>query len=208
MTKIILKFSIFILLLVPFTSFANEIIYFKNIWFGMNAKEMAEQVGGNAKDGCFSLLTKRGSGDVGSSWSYGGIDRWDARCVEDFSEEDRVPNTSGLYELHALVNTEYGSGGIGKSYSVDNLVKVFSTVFGKFQVKTQIFRNGLGEKFVKKTATATHRGAIIKIMDDLEGDNHEDYIHVTITSLDYLSREKYWEKQKEKNKLNGAKSDF
>ena len=210
------KFSLVLvlLLLIPFTSFAEETISFKGIKFGMKAKELAELGGGNTEYGCASAINDASSlkGDNNQPWTFGGIGSWSAGCMEDYNKEaDRVAGVSGLFKLHALVSSH--NNGLAKwagknTYSVDELVEVFSKVFGNFKVETNIIKNGLGQEFVKKVAIATHKDAVIEIMDNLSGSSHEEYINISITSLDYLKKKDEWEKQKEKKKLNDAKSDF
>lgn len=191
-----------------FAAHADETISFKGIKFGMSAAEIAKLGGGDTKYGCASAIKSYSALDKSpQSWTYGGINAWMARCNESMSEDAQVPNTSGLFELNALVS-KHGRSFAKDTYSVDELVEVFSKVFGRFQVETKIVKNGLGQEFEKKIAIATSNGAAIKIMDTLTGANHQDYIEIEITSLDYLAKKANWEKQKSNKKLNDSKADF
>lgn len=192
------------------SAYADETMSFKGIKFGMKAAEIASLGGGNGKDGCFSAIKNRTAVLLygGTPWTYGGIDAWYASCVESNSKDNQVPNTSGLFEIHALVWKHGTTLGSQKEYSFDELIEVFSKVFGKFQIETHIVKNGLGQEFEKKRAVAIANGAAIEIMDLLTGKDHESFISVKITSLDYSAKKANWEKQKSNQKLNDSKSDF
>ncbi len=113
-----------------------------------------------------------------------------------------MPGTSGLYRINTLVwkhGTSYSSK---KEYSVEELVEIFSQVFGKFQIESSIVKNGFGQEFEKKRAVATASGAVIEIMDILHGKDHDKFINITITSLDYLTKKMNWENQKNNRKVN------
>jgi hypothetical protein len=192
------------------SAYADETMSFKGIKFGMNAEEIAKLGGGDTKHGCFSAIKNSRAVflDGGTSWTYGGIDAWTASCVEEWSKEEKVPGTSGLYKIHALAwkhGTSYISN---KEYSVEELVEIFSKVFGKFQIENQIVKNGFGQEFDKKRAVATASGAVIEIMDVLHGKDHDKFIQIEITSLDYLTKKMNWENQKSSRKLSDSKSDF
>lgn len=187
---------------------------FKGIKFGMKAEEIAKLGGGDTKYGCASAIKGKSSfsshaGD--RPWTYGGIDDWTASCMESYDEVDRIPGVSGLIEINALVSSH--NNGIAKlagqnTYSVEELVEIFSKVFGKFKVEKKIVKNGLGQEFVKKEANATRDGAVMYIADLMRGEDHEDYIILKIMSLDYLTKRDALEKKKTSNKLNDAMSDF
>jgi hypothetical protein len=200
-----------VLLLIPLTSIAEDKISFKGIKFGMNAKEIEMHGGGDPKS-CYGAIYRGSSlnDEDKPPWTYGGIDNWVAFCVESSPEEYHVPGTSGMFQLFTLVPS-YNS----TSYSVDDLVEIFTTVFGEFEVKTKIFKNGLEQTFLKKTATATHKDALIEIKDKTEGSNHEDFITVEITSLDYLAKKAKYDRTiiemqllNSQKKFNDAKKDF
>jgi uncharacterized protein len=188
----------------------DESISFKGIKFGMKAAEIARLGGGTTSNGCMSAI--RNSTDVllhgGAAWTYGGINSWDAHCVEDESKENQVPGTSGFYALKALL-IKHGMGfDPDNQYSVDELIEIFSKVFGRFQTESRIVKNGFGQEFEKKKAVATANGAMIEIMDDMTGKDHDKYIWVNIFSYDYLKKAAYWENQKNNKKLNNSKNDF
>ena len=209
MLKLRMFFGAACLLLLPFvsTAIADGTISFKGIKFGMKAPEIAKLGGGNLEYGCASAIND----DDPSPWTYGGIDDWTASCVEGQYESSKVPGTSGMYKLHTLVSSH--NNGLAKfvgdkTYSVDELVDIFAKVFGKFVIEKNIVENGLGQKFVKKIAIAKNKGALVKIYDNLTGENHEDYINIEITSIDWLNKKDEWEKKQNKSKLDQAKSDF
>lgn len=213
MVKIKWLLVIALLLSAATLSVADDTISFKGIKFGMNAEQIAELGGGNTTSGCFSAINDASTlkGADNKPWTYGSIDSWKASCVEDNDEPNRVPGFSGMYELQALVsshNNELAKMAGKQTYSVVELANNFSKVFGKFKFDTKTVKNGVGQKFVKKTATATQKGTVIKIYDVVIGTNHEDYIYIKIKRLDYLAKEKQWEKQKDKRKSNDAKADF
>lgn len=194
------------LLLTSAYSFADEQLSFKGIKFGMKAPEIAKLGDGDLEFGCASAIA-----DDENPWTYGGIDDWTASCVEGQSESSRVPGTSGMYQLSSLVSSHKNALAklAGKNtYSVEELVEIFSKVFGKFQIDTKVMKNGLGQEFIKKEATAIRGGAVMHIADDTSGSNHEDYIHLKIISLDYISKKDNWEKKQNSQKLKDAKSDF
>lgn len=201
-----LSIVISLLLLTPLHSIAEEQISFKGIKFGMKAAEIAKLGGGDLEFGCASAIE-----DDENPWTYGGIDDWTASCVEGQSETSRVPGTSGMYQITSLVSSH--KNGLAKwagdkTYSVEELVEIFSKVFGKFEIETKVVKNGLGEEFIKKEATAMRGGAAMHIADDTSGSNHEDYIHLKIISLDYVSKKADWERKQNSKKLKDAKSDF
>jgi hypothetical protein len=213
MTKIGWLLVIVLLLSAPTVSVADDTISFKGIKFGMNANQIAELGGGNTENGCATAINDASSlkGEDNKPWTYGGIDSWRASCVEGNDESNRVPGFSGMYKLQALVHSH--NDGLAKSvgrqtYSVVELANNFSKVFGKFKVETKIIKNGMGQQFVKKRAIATKKGTFIEIMDALKGSDHQDFIHIRITSLDYLAKENKWEKQKNKKKADDAKADL
>jgi hypothetical protein len=116
-----------------------------------------------------------------------------------------------MYELTSLVSSH--KNGLAKwankkTYSVEELVEIFSKVFGKFEIETNVVKNGLGQEFIKKEATAMRGGAVIHIADGTSGSNHEDYIHLKIISLDYVSKKADRERKQNSQKLKDAKSDF
>jgi hypothetical protein len=183
-----------------------EPLTFKGIAFGMKAAEIANLGGGDLKFGCASAIAEKEN-----PWTYGGIDGWTASCVEGQNEASRIPGTSGMYQLTSLVSSH--KNGLAKmvgkkTYSVDELVTIFSKIFGKFDIKTRVVKNGLGQEFVKKEATAMRDGAAMHIADDTSGSNHEDYIHLKITSLDYVAKKSAWESKQNTKKLKDAMSDF
>jgi len=186
----------------PVHSFADENMSFKGIKFGMKAAEIAKLGGGDLEFGCASAIA-----DDESPWTYGGIDDWSAGCVEDYYESDRVPGTTGLFRLRAMV-ASHNNALANSTYSVEELVEIFTKVFGEFKIDTKIVTSGLGEEFIKKHATAMNRGAVMNIADDTSGSNHEDYIFIKIVSLDYLSKKTEWENKQNSQKLKDAKSDF
>lgn len=213
MNNLRLLITISFIVLLPITSIAEDTISFKGIRFGMKAQEIAKLGGGDTKYGCASAINDASSlkGKDNQPWTYGGINSWSASCMEGNDEAKRVPGISGMFMLHALVSSH--NDGVAKylghkTYSVDELVDIFSKVFGKFEVETNIVRNGLGQKFVKKVATATHKDAMITIMANLNGKDHDNYINIDITSIYYLKKKDEWEKQKSNKKMNDAKSDF
>lgn len=198
--------AVFVSLVFMTISASAEPLTFKGIAFGMNATEIAKLGGGDLKYGCASAIA-----DEGNPWTYGGIDDWSASCVEDNDGSRRVPGASGLYQLTSLVSSH--KNGLAKmvgkkTYSVEELVTIFSKIFGKFDLETAVVKNGLGQKFIKKTATATRGGAAMYIADDTNGSNHEDYIHLKIISLDYVAKKAAWESKQNSKKLKDAMSDF
>ncbi len=175
-----------------------EPLAFKGIAFGMKATEIASLGGGDLKYGCASAIM---------AWTYGGIAGWTANCVEDRPESSRVPGTSGMYQLESMVFTHKMN--VKKTYSVDELVTIFSKIFGKFDIETKVVKNGLGQKFVKKEATAMRGGAAMHIADDMSGGpDHEKFIFLKIISLDYVAKEAAWESKHNSKKLKDAMSDF
>lgn len=213
MPRIYVSLILTLLLFMPLHSFADEVISFKGIKFGMKADEIAKLGGGNTEYGCASAINDASvlKGDDNKPWTYGGIDDWTASCVEGQSESSRVPGTSGMYELTSLVSSH--KNGLAKwankkTYSVEELVEIFSKVFGKFEIETNVVKNGLGQEFIKKEATAMRGGAVIHIADGTSGSNHEDYIHLKIISLDYVSKKADRERKQNSQKLKNAKSDF
>ena len=201
-------------LFMPLHSFAGEAISFKGIKFGMKAEEVAKLGGGNTKYGCATAIKDETSFSLyggNQPWTYGGIDSWSASCMEDYDEANRVPGITGLVEIKALVSSK--NNGLakwagGNTYSVEELVEIFSKVFGKFNIETKVVKNGLGQEFIKKDATAMRGMAVMNIADDMSGENHEDYIHLKIVSLDYLTKKNALEKKKDSDKMKDAKSDF
>lgn len=205
--------AIYLLLMTPLISIADETISFKGIKFGMNANQIAKFGGGDTKYGCASAINDASATKDANNhpWTYGGIDVWSAICVADHSESSRVLGLSGLFELFALVpshNNRLSKLAGKNTYSVDDLVEIFSEVFGEFKIETQTVKNGLGQEFVKKTAISTNKDAIVKITDNLTASTHEDFINITITSIAYLDKANAWEKQKNNKKLNDSKADF
>lgn len=207
--------AVALFLFMPLHSIAGEAISFKGIKFGMMAEEIATLGGGNTEYGCASAIKDETSFSLyggNQPWTYGGLDSWSASCMEGFSDPSRrVPGITGMYQLSALVGSH--NNGLAKwagiaTYSVEELVEIFSKVFGKFNIETKVVKNGLGQEFIKKEATATHGGAIMYIADALSGEDHEDYINLKIVSLDYLTKKAEWEKKKTSEKLKDAKSDF
>ena len=193
-------------LLAPIHSFAEEQMSFKGITFGMEAAEIAELGGGNLEFGCASAIA-----DDDNTWTYGGIGPWSASCVEDHDESNRVPGTSGMYQLLSVVSTHKNK--LAKladhdTYSVEELVEIYSQAFGRFEIDTKVVKNGLGEEFIKKHAIGTRGGAVMHIFDVTTGSNHEDYIYLMINSLDYSSKTNAWENKQNSQKLKNAKSDF
>ena len=192
---------------------SDDSISFKGIEFGMKAEEIAKLGGGNTEYGCASAINDASvlKGEDNKPWTYGGIDSWSASCMESYNESKRIPGITGLIEMRALVSSH--KNGLAKwagdaTYSVEDLVEIFSKVFGKFKIETKIVKNGLGQEFVKKEATAIKKGAVMTIADDVSGKNHEDYIHLKIVSLDYLSKKIALENKKSADKMKDAKSDF
>lgn len=209
--KLYLSGAIFLSISVMST--AQEKISFKGIEFGMNEMQIAELGGGDTELGCVSaILGADLIGDSGNQpWTYGGIDVWNASCMEDYDQSSRVPGISGMFQLLATVDSDnyvLAKSLGGDTYSVDELAGIFSKVFGKFEIETTIVKSGFGQEFVKKVATATHKDAVIRISDRLTGSRHENYIDISITSLDYLNKKNEWEKIAGDKKLNDARSDF
>lgn len=207
------SFTLALFLFMPTHSFADEVTSFKGIKFGMKADEIAKLGGGNTKLGCRSAINSVSvlKDDVINPWTFGGIDVWEATCAEDQSESARVPDTSGMYQLGSLLyshNNRLASLVGKKTYSVDDLVEIFSEVFGDFEIETKVLKNGLGQEFIKKEATAMHGGAVIRIADVTTGSNHEEYIRFEIVSLDYLSKKGDWERKQNSQKIKDARSDF
>jgi len=206
MPRAMLSIILTLWFMTPVNSFAEEQMSFKGIKFGMKAAEIAKLAGGDLEFGCASAIT-----DDENPWTYGGIDDWSASCVEGRSESKRVPGTSGLYQLSSIASSHKNAlakWADEQTYAVEELVEVFSRVFGKFEIDTKVVKNGLGEEFIKKHATATRGGAVMHIADNTSGSNHEDYIILRIISLDYSSKEAAWENEQSSQKLKGAKSDF
>lgn len=203
-----------LVLLAPLPSIADEPISFKGIKFGMKADEIVKLGGGNTKYGCASAIQDNSSYSLyggNKPWTYGGIDSWSASCMESYNEAKRVPGISGLIEIKAMVNSKnnnYSKLAGESTYSVEELVEIFSKIFGKFNIETKVVKNGLGQEFIKKDATATHGGAVMNIADNMNGKNHEDYIHLKITSLEYLTKKNALENTNTFNKIKDAKSDF
>lgn len=210
MPRIKLPIIIAILLLTSTYSFADEQLSFKGIMFGMKAPEIAKLGGGDLEFGCASAIARAISDDE-NPWTYGGVDDWYAICAEGKIESMRVPGTSGLIELSSMVisnNSVLAKWAGKKTYSVEELVEIFSKVFGKFQIDKKVVQNGLGQEFIKKKATAMRGGAVMTIEEGTSGPNHEDFIHLKITSLDYISKKENWEKNQNSQKLKDAKSDL
>lgn len=202
------NFAVFVSLVFMASPATAEPLTFKGIAFGMKAAEIATLGGGDLKYGCFSAIA-----DGKNGWTYGGIDDWHANCVESHDESSRVPGTSGMYELISLVPSH--KNGLAKmagekTYSVEELVIIFSKIFGEFDIETKVVQNGLGQKFIKKTATATatRGGAAIYIADETSGSDHEEFIFLKIISLDYVAKKAAWESKKNSKKLKDAMSDF
>lgn len=198
-------------------SFADEPISFKGIRFGMGAEEIAKLGGGDTKYGCANAIKNNASFAVyggNKPWTYGGVDSWSAACID----ASNTLGLSGLIYIRALVsshNRVLAKRTGDTTYSVEELVDIFSKVFGNFDIKKKVVENGLGQEFVKSEATAIHRGAVMKIFDDLSGEDHEDYIHLQILSLDYWTKINEIEKKSAedkakdaRDKLIDAKSDF
>lgn len=182
----------------------EEEISFKGIKFGMNAEEIAELGGGTTKHGCASAILEK-------KWTYGGIDNWGAGCMEGHGKSSVVPGVFGMMRLSANVASHNNrlAKSLGKNtYSVEELADVFSNVFGDFDVETRVVKNGFGQEFMKMRATAKRGGASIQIEEPVSGDYHQDYINITIESLDYLKKKEAWEERKTKEKLEGAGADF
>lgn len=214
MSRVGISIVLTLVLLAPLSSFADEPISFKGIKFGMKADEIAKLGGGITKHGCATAIQSETSHSLyggNQPWTYGGIDSWSASCMESYDEAKKVPGISGLIEIKALVRSK--NNGLARwagknTYSVEELVEIFSKVFGKFNIETKVVKNGLGQEFIKKDATAIRGGAVMNIADDMSGENHEDYINLKIVSLDYLTKKNALEKKKASDKMKDAKSDF
>ena len=215
MLRIYLSLILILSLFMPLNSFADKPISFKGIKFGMKAAEIARIGGGNTEYGCasaikdeISLLLEGGN----QPWTYGGIDSWSASCMEGYDDEaNRVPGVTGLYQITALVaskNNKLAKWNDNNTYSVDELVEIFSKQFGKFNIETKVVKDGLGQEFIKKDATAIRGGALMKISDTMVTENHENYIRLKIVSNDYLTKKNALEKKKSSDKIKDAKSDF
>lgn len=180
----------------------------------MKAEEIAKLGGGNTKYGCVSAIQDKTSFSLyggNQPWTYGGIDRWEARCMGNYDKANRVPGITGLIKITATVyskNDSLAKHAGFNTYSVEELVEIFSKVFGNFKIETKVVKNGLGQEFIKKYATATHGGAVMNIADKMSGQNHEKYIVLEIVSLDYLTKKKALEKKESSDKMKDAKSDF
>lgn len=213
-SRVVMPIVITFLLLAPLSVFADETISFKGIKFGMQADEISKLAGGNTEHGCSTAIKNETSFSLyggNQPWTYGGIDQWSARCMESYDEDRRVPGITGLIEISAIVHSH--NDGLAKfaginTYSVDELVEIFSKVFGKFNIEKKVVKNGLGQEFTKKDATAIHGGAVMNIADAMSGENHQDYIHLKIVNLNYLTKKKALEDKKAADKLKDAKSDF
>lgn len=180
----------------------------------MNAEEIAKLGGGNTEHGCSTAIKNEISYSLyggNQPWTYGGIDQWSASCMESYAEDRRVPGITGLIEISAIVSSH--NNGLAKfagkdTYSVEELVEIFSKVFGKFSIETKVVKNGLGQEFVKKDATAIRGDALMNIADGTSGKNHEDFIYLKIVNLDYLTKKNELEKNDASDKMKDAKSDF
>ncbi len=136
---------------IPRLTLAKGNMSFKGIRFGMNADQIAELGGGDTKSGCYRAIVDKEHGNLldKKPWSYGGIDAWSAECMEDKIEHTHVPRIVGMYKLSATVashNNEYAT----KTHSVDELVQIYSKVFGTFDIETVTVKNGLGQKIREK----------------------------------------------------------
>lgn len=201
----------FVVLLCSETS-ASETISFKGITFGMSADAIAKLAGGNTKYGCASAIQQNDILNKSKTpWTYGGIDSWSASCMEGYSKEKIVPGVSGLIRIHSLVHSHENSLGkmAGyKTYNVDELAEIFSTVFGEFRFNKAEMKDGLGRSFTKQTAIARSKGAQITIYDNISGQNHEGFINIDIESVDYLQKKAASEVIREKLKIDAGKKDF
>jgi len=221
MSRVGLSIVLTFLLLTPLSPSADETISFKGIKFGMKAEEVAKLGGGNTKQGCHSAIQNETLFSLyggNQPWTYGGIDRWYAICIESYDEAKRIPGISGLIEISALVGNH--KNGFYKfignnTYSVEELVEIFSEVFGKFDIETKVVTMELGQEFEKKSAIAIRGGAVMTIADSLYGELHEEYIRLKIVNLVYLTKEGALEMEKASDKMKkasdkmkDAKSDF
>jgi len=214
MPRIYLSLVLTLFLFMPMHSFADDAISFKGIKFGMKAEEIAKLGGGNTEYDCATAIKNEASFSLDGGnqpWTYGGINSWSASCMEDYDEANKVPGITGLIEIHALVISK--NIGLAKlagenTYSVEELVEIFSKVFGKFNIETKVVKNGFGQEFIKKDATAIRGGAVMNIAGAKSGGNHEYFILLKIVSLDYLTKKNALEKKKTSDKMKDAKSDF
>jgi hypothetical protein len=197
------------------SAYADETISFKGIKFGMNAEEIAKLGGGNTENGCQSAINSSSRNKSPQTWTYGGIVGWTAKCPGDsfqnarggFTQSKQVPGIAGMYQIQTMV-FKHGASDSRETYSVEELVDIFSKIFGKFEIETRIMANSFGQEFEKKLAVAYANGARIFIGNVLDGEWHDKALYITITSLDYVAKEDNWEKQKNNQKLNDSKADF
>ncbi|EDM49171.1 hypothetical protein [Marinobacter algicola] len=198
------------------TSHAQEKITFKGLKFGMNAEEITSVTGGPSRHGKKAQSMGLSLGclaAISSDWTYGGIDGWTAHCTEQF--KNQPPNFDGLFKLEASVIVKGSKlskllGETAHAYSIDDLISIYSNVYGQFQVTDNRAESGVPGK----TATAAKGEATIMI-HELKAGTEDHTIAIVIISDDYLARKENWDKKKldetlthDSQRMESARSDF